>query len=542
MSLNLMQQMEMLEDMVLNGASVTSVISIGWNGVGSGSSDDSGGSGSQDDGGLSDEELHQVNAEVMAQLFENINALIALNNESDEDLIARVFETVFSTVFNSGTGGSGSAGTDGGTSGGTDGGWIKKNPFAPLKTVDPNSGWRLPEGSRGANVSILPPINSEGFPSNLHKVTYNGIEYYLSYEHFRGSSYWTLSEIGGAKQWKLLHGDNGADYWVPYTPPRLEMPTGPGRKISFTVTDATETYTVDFVSGSSDDDVLSGSGWINGDDGNDAITGSAKDDVLKGGRGNDWLAGLGGDDVVNGGTGNDIAGGQDGDDKVSGGTGDDQVWGGLGDDHLTGDSGHDWLAGEAGNDTVEGGDGDDIVGGQEGADNVLGGNGNDQVWGGIGNDALYGGSGNDWLAGQEDNDYVDGGDGHDIVGGQEGADTLLGGAGNDELWGGAGADRFFFTTALNAAGNVDQIKDFSAAEGDKILLKHEIFSGLPMGFVSSYLFTVGAAATTADQRIVYDQNTDALSYDADGSGSQAAVQFAKLSAGTYLTAYQFTVV
>jgi Ca2+-binding RTX toxin-like protein len=488
MSLNLMQQMEMLEDMVLNGASVTSVISIGWNGVGSGSSDDSGGSGSQDDGGLSDEELHQVNAEVMAQLFENINALIALNNESDEDLIARVFETVFSTVFNSGTGGSGSAGTDGGTSGGTDGGWIKKNPFAPLKTVDPNSGWRLPEGSRGANVSILPPINSEGFPSNLHKVTYNGIEYYLSYEHFRGSSYWTLSEIGGAKQWKLLHGDNGADYWVPYTPPRLEMPTGPGRKISFTVTDATETYTVDFVSGSSDDDVLSGSGWINGDDGNDAITGSAKDDVLKGGRGNDWLAGLGGDDVVNGGTGNDIAGGQDGDDKVSGGTGDDQVWGGLGDDHLTGDSGHDWLAGEAGNDTVEGGDGDDIVGGQEGADNVLGGNG------------------------------------------------------NDELWGGAGADRFFFTTALNAAGNVDQIKDFSAAEGDKILLKHEIFSGLPMGFVSSYLFTVGAAATTADQRIVYDQNTDALSYDADGSGSQAAVQFAKLSAGTYLTAYQFTVV
>jgi hypothetical protein len=72
-----MQQMEMLEDMVLNGASVTSVISIGWNGVGSGSSDDSGGSGSQDDGGLSDEEFQQANAEVMAQLFENINALIA---------------------------------------------------------------------------------------------------------------------------------------------------------------------------------------------------------------------------------------------------------------------------------------------------------------------------------------------------------------------------------------------------------------------------------------------------------------------------------
>jgi Ca2+-binding RTX toxin-like protein len=480
MAFNLLQQMEMLEDMVLNGASASSVISIGWNGVGSGSSDDSG-SGSQDDGGLSDEEFQQANAEVMAQLFENINVLIAqggVGDGYDSAVADLVFDTLFGGLTGSGTGGSGSGGTDGGTSGGG-------NQIGVLRDYDPfglprgGSAWKPPVDWKSANPNI------RNLQLNDYTGLLNGQPYYTLHRN-TANGQWELTFLGDPPvRVGLVRGRDGNYYWA--LPDEDGKFSKPCYKISLTVHDQTGDHTVDFIAGSSDD-VLSGSGWIDGDDGNDAITGSAKDDVLKGGSGNDWLAGLGGDDVVNGGTGNDIAGGQDGDDKVSGGTGDDQVWGGLGDDHLTGDSGHDWLAGEAGNDTVEGGDGDDIVSGQEGAD------------------------------------------------------TLLGGAGNDELWGGAGADRFFFTTALNAAGNVDQIKDFSAAEGDKILLKHEIFSGLPMGFLSSYLFTVGAAATPADQRIVYDQNTGALSYDADGSGSQAAIQFAKLSAGTYLTAYQFTVV
>src|SRR5687767_352427 len=120
MAFNLLQQMEMLEDMVLNEASASSVISIGWNGVGSGSSDDSG-SGSQDDGGLSDEEFQQANAEVMAQLFENINVLIAqggVGDGYDSAVADLVFDTLFGGLTGSGTGGSGSGGTDGGTSGG----------------------------------------------------------------------------------------------------------------------------------------------------------------------------------------------------------------------------------------------------------------------------------------------------------------------------------------------------------------------------------------------------------------------------------------
>ena len=36
--------------------------------------------------------------------------------------------------------------------------------------------------------------------------------------------------------------------------------------------------------------------------------------------------------------------------------------------------------------------------------------------------------------------------------------------------GGTGADQFVFDTALSAAANVDRLKDFSHAEGDKIVL------------------------------------------------------------------------
>jgi hypothetical protein len=76
MALNLLQQMEMLEDMCLSGVKPIQTVSIGYI-PGSGDGGSQGGGGSQDDGGLSDEELQQATAEVMAQLFENINVLIA---------------------------------------------------------------------------------------------------------------------------------------------------------------------------------------------------------------------------------------------------------------------------------------------------------------------------------------------------------------------------------------------------------------------------------------------------------------------------------
>ena len=327
--------------------------------------------------------------------------------------------------------------------------------------------------------------------------------------------------------------------------------------------------------GSKFDDVLSAGGLLAGGDGNDHLTAGSGADILSGDAGNDWVAGLGGDDLIDGGDGNDIVGGQDGNDILSGGAGDDEVWGGSGDDvayggagndairgedgndKLYGDAGNDWIAGQAGNDVVDGGDGNDVVGGQEGNDTLSGGYGNDELWGGSGadvahggagndairgedgNDKLYGDAGNDWIAGLGGNDVVQGGDGDDIVGGQEGNDTLSGGYGNDELWGGSGADVFLFDTAVGAG--ADRIMDFSAAEGDMILLDHNVFSALGIGVLSMSAFKAGAATSTS-HKILYNQATGDLSYDYDGSGSAAAVKIATLNPGTTLSASNFFVV
>jgi len=60
------------------------------------------------------------------------------------------------------------------------------------------------------------------------------------------------------------------------------------------------------------------------------------------------------------------------------------------------------------------------------------------------------------------------------------------------------------------------------------------------GTLKGSAFGLGVRASTAEQRIVYDQATGALFYDADGSGSAAGqVQFAKVAAGTALGAGQF---
>ncbi|MBM6581431.1 hypothetical protein ILT44_14640, partial [Microvirga sp. BT689] len=67
----------------------------------------------------------------------------------------------------------------------------------------------------------------------------------------------------------------------------------------------------------------------------------------------------------------------------------------------------------------------------------------------------------------------------------------------------------------------------------------------PMGrqVLKSGAFTVGSAATSWEHRIVYNQATGALFYDADGTGSStgnvAQIQFAQLKAGTALSAAHF---
>jgi serralysin len=123
--------------------------------------------------------------------------------------------------------------------------------------------------------------------------------------------------------------------------------------------------------------------------------------------------------------------------------------------------------------------------------------------------------------------------GANIIAGLAGNDFLYGGAGNDRLTGGLNNDYFVFHTALDATTNVDAITDFSVLD-DTIRLENAIFTGLGIatGVLAAGAFNFGAAATEADDRIVYNNSTGALIYDSNGSVAGGIVQqFANLSAG-----------
>jgi Ca2+-binding RTX toxin-like protein len=53
------------------------------------------------------------------------------------------------------------------------------------------------------------------------------------------------------------------------------------------------------------------------------------------------------------------------------------------------------------------------------------------------------------------------------------------------------------------------------------------------------VFRTGTKALDHNDHILYDRATGTLSYDADGNGSIAAVQFAKVAAGLALSASDF---
>jgi Ca2+-binding RTX toxin-like protein len=128
-----------------------------------------------------------------------------------------------------------------------------------------------------------------------------------------------------------------------------------------------------------------------------------------------------------------------------------------------------------------------------------------------------------------------------VVRGNNGANVINGGAGNDELTGLGGQDSFLFNTALDAATNVDVIGDFNVAD-DTIQLENAVFVGLTAGTLGANQFVIAAVAQDADDRIIYDDTTGALSFDNDGAGGAAAVQFALMSTGLALTNNDFMVV
>jgi hypothetical protein len=82
-------------------------------------------------------------------------------------------------------------------------------------------------------------------------------------------------------------------------------------------------------------------------------------------------------------------------------------------------------------------------------------------------------------------------------------------------------------------------------DNDTIRLENAVFTQLlSTGTLAASMFqaSVVGAADDADDYIVYNTTTGALSYDADGVGAAAAVQFAQLVGSPAITSADFVVV
>ena len=102
---------------------------------------------------------------------------------------------------------------------------------------------------------------------------------------------------------------------------------------------------------------------------------------------------------------------------------------------------------------------------------------------------------------------------------------LMGGLGLDTLTGGAGADTFVFNNVPDYA---DKITDFTVGT-DKIALLKGILPATRL-------------LTFASPHSIQPPKTGALSYDADGAGSGAAVQIATLSANLAIDQNSFVLI
>ncbi len=307
--------------------------------------------------------------------------------------------------------------------------------------------------------------------------------------------------------------------------------------------------------------------------GNDTISGGGGNDIIDGGLDNDRLNGNAGNDFVDGNSGNDYLYGDAGQDTLVGGAGNDYLYGGEGNDSLDGSIGTDRLYGEAGNDVLTGSDLVNTMDGGTGIDTMTGGAGSDKYYVDDSNDQIIellaggtdtvyttasytlsdnvenmiingadaiNGTGNalsNRLTGNAANNVLSGLGGSDRLTGGLGNDKLIGGVGRDILTGGDGADEFHF--AEFGTTNSDTIADFNGAD-DSIHLSGAAF-GLSLGALDQAALGFGTAATTADQRLVYNQATGDLYFDADGVGAGARQLVASLVDGTALTYEDFFV-
>ncbi len=321
--------------------------------------------------------------------------------------------------------------------------------------------------------------------------------------------------------------------------------------------------------------------------GNDIAIGGAGNERFNGGNGADRLSGNGGSDILNGGVGSDTAvyatnagavyvelgagftletglttgtvGAADvvlsqdvliSIENATGSAFGDRIYGTDGDNVLAPGAGNDIVYAEGGIDTLdysaaEGAVFADISGlfvfeSNSVAGTVSAGStflSTDYVYA---FENLTGSAFGDRLYGNVGANSIDGGAGDDIIYGGAGADILIGGLGNDALigelgvdimTGGAGADRFFFSTAPDGA--VDIITDFGNGI-DKLLIQRTAFG---LGLTDPVNLVINGSATALSApTFLYNSATGVLSFDADGAGAGAAVDFANIGSNIGLSA------
>jgi Ca2+-binding RTX toxin-like protein len=324
-----------------------------------------------------------------------------------------------------------------------------------------------------------------------------------------------------------------------------------------------------------------------GEDGNDTINGNSGDDNLIGGAGNDLLSGGSGKDFLSGGPGKDwLMPGTD-PNMVDGGDGNDTVdysgssegvnvdlrvslkpIAGLGGyaqgdlivsvENVVGSGFADMLIGDQGTNRLDGGDGADLLDGGGTADNMIGSAGNHAPQGSRSGDILNGGAGIDTASYEIATSGVNASLAHPARGtgdaagdkynsienltGSAFADRLMGdcepnvlsgGPGEDTIMGGGGADTIYFA---NASEGIDKITHFN---GDKIGLSQQGFNLTSLQDGVNFIADEAPADKVAEATILYDAKVGALSWDPDGTGSQAAMEFAVIAGHPHLTVSDF---
>jgi Ca2+-binding RTX toxin-like protein len=125
--------------------------------------------------------------------------------------------------------------------------------------------------------------------------------------------------------------------------------------------------------------------------------------------------------------------------------------------------------------------------------------------------------------------------------GNAGANIINGAAGSDTLTGGGGIDFFRFNTAIGP-GNVDTVTDFEI-DVDKLQLENTIFTAIGASLTADeFVANASGTATNGLQHILYNTTNGRLFYDADGTGGQARVHFATLTAGPPLDHLDFVII